>query len=414
VVLGLGALLGVVSAAATYALLRLAAASRESRRRRHDAGMPAALLSAALQDAVSRLKAHADVTSARADASERMAGRIVEHLTAGLLVVGADGTVAILNPAGRRMLAVTRDPVGTAMTALLADAQPLLGVVDECLQSQEPLTRRSVAILTAGGRTVHLGVTVSPLGDPSKPGGAICLFSDLTAVVALEEQVRLKDTLAQLGELTAGIAHEFRNGLATIKGYARLMEPHQLPESYRPYLLAIRDETEALGRIVTNFLNFARPERVAFGEVGLAELAADAVHELQRELPQAELRVVGSFGRVEGDEVLLRQVLVNLIRNGVQACEGAGLKPVLSVEGELSVEGDVCRVRVDDAGPGVAPAMRDRVFRPFFTTRSSGTGLGLAIVQKVVVTHNGRIEIGASPLGGARFEITLPVLRRAA
>jgi signal transduction histidine kinase len=143
-------------------------------------------------------------------------------------------------------------------------------------------------------------------------------------------------------------------------------------------------------------------------------LAADAVQELRRELPHAELRLGGSFGRIEGDEVLLRQVLVNLIRNGVQACEGAGLAAVLAVEGEISAQGDVCRVRIDDAGPGVSPELRDRVFRPFFTTRPSGTGLGLAIVQKVVVTHNGRIEVTASPLGGARFEITLPLLRRAA
>lgn len=411
-VLGLGVLLGVVSAAATFALLRLAAAARESRRR--SSGASAVLLSAALQDAVSRLKAHADVTSARADASERMASRIVEHLTAGLLVVGADGVVEILNPAGGRMLAVTKDAVGIDVAALLTDARPLMSVIDECLRTQQPVMRRSVTMLAADGRPIHLGVTVSPLGEPAEPRGVICLFSDLTAVVALEEQVRLKDTLAQLGELTAGIAHEFRNGMATIKGYGRLMDPSQLPDAYQPYLLAIREETEALGRIVTNFLNFARPERVVFGEVGLAELAADAVQELRRELPHAELRLGGSFGRIEGDEVLLRQVLVNLIRNGVQACEGAGLAAVLAVEGEISAQGDVCRVRIDDAGPGVSPELRDRVFRPFFTTRPSGTGLGLAIVQKVVVTHNGRIEVTASPLGGARFEITLPLLRRAA
>ena len=413
VLLGLGVLLGVVSAAAAFALLRLAAAAGAGRRRSTEPGAPAMMLSAALQDAVFRLKAHADVTSARADASERMAGRIVEHLTAGLLVVGADSTVAILNPAGRRMLSVTENPAGADVAGLLHDAKPLLGVLDECLRTQRPITRRSV-MLELGGKVIHLGVTVSPLGETAEPGGAICLFSDLTAVLALEEQVKLKDALAQLGELTAGIAHEFRNGLATIKGYGRLMDPLLLPAAYQPYLLAIREETESLGRIVTNFLNFARPERVVLREVGLGELAADAVLELQRELPQASVRRAGEFGRIEGDEVLMRQVLVNLIRNGIQACEGAGIMPVLTVEGEVSADGDVCRVRVDDAGPGVLPELRDRVFRPFFTTRPSGTGLGLAVVQKVVVTHNGRIEIGASPLGGARFEITLPTLRRAA
>src|SRR5690606_4679195 len=109
------------------------------------------------------------------------------------------------------------------------------------------------------GQTSHLGVTVSPIRDKVGVGhGAICLFTDLSDVVELEEQLRLKDSLARLGELTAGIAHEFRNGLATIHGYARLMDPAQLPDEYRPYVTGIREETEALGEIVTNFLNFAK------------------------------------------------------------------------------------------------------------------------------------------------------------
>src|SRR5205809_5314953 len=106
-------------------------------------------------------------------------------------------------------------------------------------------------------RASHLGVTVSPILEGGMHG-AICLFSDLTAVMELEDQLRLKDTLARLGELTAGIAHEFRNGLATIHGYSRLMVPQELPEAYRPYVAGIREEAEALGRVVTNFLNFAR------------------------------------------------------------------------------------------------------------------------------------------------------------
>ena len=184
-----------------------------------------AILSAALQEAVTQLRAQERAMAARAEASERLSIEIVTSLTSGLLVVGLDGTPADPQPVGRRLLGVS-DPVPfTSYTDLLHEAVPLADVVEECLETGQPIVRRAVQ-LRSRGRALHLGVTASPLLDEeSKPAGAICLFTDLTAVAELEEQLRLKDTLARLGELTAGLAHEFRNGLATIHGYARLVAP---------------------------------------------------------------------------------------------------------------------------------------------------------------------------------------------
>jgi signal transduction histidine kinase len=250
--------------------------------------------------------------------------------------------------------------------------------------------------------------TISPLaaGDGEREG-AICLFSDLTTVYELEEQLRLKEALARVGELTAGIAHEFRNGLATIHGYGRLIRTDDLPPVYRPYVDGIRQETEALGHVVTNFLQFARPERVVFASVDLQPLIQRAADELLRELPpDTVVRLRGRFSEIEGDEVLLRQVFDNLIRNAAEACHARGTAPQIEIHGE--VDERACRVSVDDNGPGVPAAARSKVFQPFFTTRSRGTGLGLAIVQKVVVTHNGRVTVGESPVGGASFQMTFP------
>src|SRR4029077_12348705 len=111
---------------------------------------------------------------------------------------------------------------------------------------------------------------VSPLFDGhGELNGAVCLFSDLTAVKDLEEQLRLKESLASVGELTAGIAHEFRNGLATIHGYGKLVDLNALPAAYRPYVEGIRAETESLSQVVTNFLNFARPAQLTLARVDL-------------------------------------------------------------------------------------------------------------------------------------------------
>jgi signal transduction histidine kinase len=242
--------------------------------------------------------------------------------------------------------------------------------------------------------------------------GAICLFTDLTAVKRLEEQLRLKESLAAVGELTAGIAHEFRNGLATIHGYSRLLVLDALPGAYRPYVEGIRAETELLGQVVTNFLNFARPAELTLTRVDLRAICERAAEEVRSEAQAlgGEVTVRGEFGTLEGDEVLLRQAFSNLLRNAVEACAGASIAPVVVIESTIDRASGLSRVRVEDSGPGIDPSARDRVFRPFFTSKGHGTGLGLALVQKIVVFHNGRVDVASSPLGGASLQVTLPVV----
>jgi signal transduction histidine kinase len=312
----------------------------------------------------------------------------------------------MLNLAGRRLLHVSAELGAADYRTLLAGAPPLVEAIGESLASGRAIVRRALE-MPRGLPASHLGVTVSPLGGA---GGAICLFADLTNVVALEEQLRLKDTLARLGELTAGIAHEFRNGLATIHGYSRLIDPADLPGKYRPYVEGIRQEAEALGKVVTNFLNFARPEQVSFGSVDLQSVATRAAEDIRHELPRdTTIDVHGTFGAIQGDEVLLRQMFSNLVRNAGEACQGAGITPAIEITGHVDSEQGTCRVSVADNGPGIGEDVRARIFQPFFTTRPNGTGLGLAIVQKVVVTHAGRITAGRSRLGGALFDLVFPL-----
>src|SRR4029077_7030500 len=169
---------------------------------------------------------------------------------------------------------------------------------------------------------------VSPLFDGhGELNGAVCLFSDLTAVKDLEEQLRLKESLASVGELTAGIAHEFRNGLATIHGYGKLIDLDALPAAFRPYVEGIRAETESLGEIVTNFLNFARPAQLTLSDVDLSAICERVAEEVRPDVRAlgGDVTVRGSFGRLQGDEVLLRQAFSNLVRNAVEACSQSSI-----------------------------------------------------------------------------------------
>ena len=231
-------------------------------------------------------------------------------------------------------------------------------------------------------------------------------------MVRLEDQLRLKETLARLGELTAGIAHEFRNGLATIHGYGKLLDPSKLPPQFRPYVEGIRQETDALGQVVTNFLNFARPTQLSLATHDLHAIVERAVDDVRSEARHfdGQIAVAGDFGQVDADDVLLRQAFSNLLRNAVEACQGRSVTPAIRVEGALDSAHRVARVSVVDNGPGVPADARERIFTPFFTTKKNGTGLGLALVQKIIVTHNGRVRATNSPDGGACFQVTLPIV----
>jgi signal transduction histidine kinase len=299
---------------------------------------------------------------------------------------------------------------------VLRNAQPLADALEEGLTGGRPIARRSVSL--RGARASHLGLTVSPIADDRGGAhGVICLFTDLSEVVELEEQLRLKDSLARLGELTAGIAHEFRNGLATIHGYARLLDLDRVPQDFRPYVQGIRDETEALGQVVTNFLAFAKPTELTLAPVDVKALVERAAEEVGADarLRGGEVAVGGEFGPVEGDEVLLRQALSNLCRNALEACIDANVAPRIAIRGEIDDGHGVVRITVTDNGPGIPPGVMPRVFRPFFTTKSRGTGLGLSLVQKIVVTHNGRVmAVNNEETGGARFVVTLPAASRPA
>jgi PAS domain S-box-containing protein len=413
VFLGLTGIVGALSGILAFAVLKIFAAARAAALGGAPVQGEAAFMATAMEDALQALKSQELAMKARAEASERLSSEIIASMTSGLLVVTEGGLVRTLNPAGRRLLGLPETgDVGTTYRDLLANAAPLSSVVDECLETMRPIVRRAVQMAKPAGGATHLGITVSPVRDGSaEPHGAICLFTDLSDVAELEEQLRLKDSLARLGELTAGMAHEFRNGLATIHGYARLLELDRLPQDFLPYVQGIRDETEALGQVVTNFLNFARPADLTLTPVDMQAIVERAADEIRSDARTrgGEVVVAGHFGMVEGDEVLLRQAFSNLCRNALEACADANLPPRITIEGTTDAAQGVLRITVSDNGPGIKDGAAARVFTPFFTTKARGTGLGLALVQKIVVTHNGRITAANADSGGARLTVSLPL-----
>ena len=410
---GIATLMAALVVVLVFALVRFVAAARETRHSLSERGMETALLSAALEDAIGRLKAQERAMTARAEASEHLSDQIIASSTAGLLVLDLTGHVRVVNPAARRLLGLGYGPLTHVVGDVLGADSPVARAIEECLRTGQPIVGRSLEVSGPGRTTTHVSATVSRLIDQSDATtGVICLLTDLTQIIDLEEQLRLKETLARLGELTAGLAHEFRNGLATIHGYARLIDLDAMAPTQQTYLAGIRAETDELGKIVTNFLNFARPTQLALTSVSVEQLAERVAEEVRGEAERlgGSVTVAGTWALVDGDEVLLRQAISNLARNALEACVNAGIAPEIAIGSHADNRTRTLRLHVTDNGPGIEPSNRERVFRPFFTTKQRGTGLGLALVQKIIVTHNGRVQALTGPdARGTTMLVTLPL-----
>ena len=401
------AMLGILLAIAILFVVVMVRAIRVASGRgnaRRESGGETAMLSMALQDAMMKLKAQERAMAARAEASERLADQIVEGLTSGLVVVDRAGMVQAINPAAKRILGIDGG-AGKPYRDVLRPVQPLSGLIQEALEGSSPIVRRTITI--GSNKPRHLGVTISPIhGNDGALQASVCLFTDLTDVMQLEEQLRLKEALARLGELTAGLAHEFRNGLATIHGYGKLLDPQTLPPQAKTCVDGIRAETIALGEVVTNFLRFARPEQMTMTPVDLQAVIARAIDDVPGANDVVELE--GNFATINGDDVLLRRAFSNLVRNSLEACADAGMPPHIYIRSDIP--DDHVQLIVEDNGPGFSEEYLSKVFQPFATTKANGTGLGLAIVQKVIVSHNGLITAANRPEGGAQFRVRLPRL----
>ena len=352
--------------------------------------------------------------------SGQLAAAILMNMETGLLVINSQGQITECNPAAQAVLGQTslveRDYRAVFWPNWQTPAQPPPGVtaMEECLLQGRAVRRLQLTYQAPSGQNLVLGVGFSPIrAARGHVAGAICLLTDLTEINALQQQVRLKENLAALGEMSAGIAHEFKNSLATISGYSQMIEIVGAEEG-KVFARKIHNETRFLARIVNDFLNLSRPLQLVAAPVHLGELVEECFREVKERgaFPDVTLEMEGEFPVTEVDSTLLRKAFANLLLNGCEAIVEAGGRGRMRVRArrEAGKNGPVARVEFQDDGPGIAPENLERVFIPFFTTKDAGTGLGLALVHKIIVHHNGTIRVECAPGQGATFVLTLPLV----
>jgi len=340
---------------------------------------------------------------------------IVNNMSSGVLVVDSDGLIVTLNPSAERILGMsTGDVLLRHVDAVLGKRAPQLAAdLAAALTSGEGKKRHEVTIENENGERTPLGVSVSLLrDDDGSSRGVVLVFQDLTEVCEMRERVRKADRLAAVGALSAGIAHEIRNPLASISGSIELLynELELDGENARLMELVMR-ESDRLDRIITDFLNFAKLRQPRKRPVDICN-CLEEVATLVRNNPTIiegvviDLRTV-ALPPVRVDDEQIRQVFFNLLINSCEAMvDGGRLEIVVEQSDEETV-----RIYLRDEGPGITAEDVARLFEPFFTTKTDGTGLGLAIANKIVTAHGGHVEFKNRESGGAEFVIELPIGR---
>jgi two-component system sensor histidine kinase PilS (NtrC family) len=334
---------------------------------------------------------------------------IVDSIHSGLITADSGGHVLYVNNFGESILGVrTADIRERSLRDLLAS--PLLEPLAlQARASYEGLARFEVVYRRPDGTALDLGVSVSPLATPEPGGGYLLVFQNLTEIKRLEQQVRIKEKLAAVGEMAAQLAHEIRNPLGSISGSAQvLMGEANMSEEQERLLAIITRESKRLSETLNHFLYQARPALPPSGPVDIGRAVEEAVT-LLRNGPEVRDGQSVEFEADEGPHVCLadpdqiKQVFWNLARNGLEAMPDGGVLQV-----RLSSRGDDLVLSVRDQGRGMGRDEQLRVFEPFHSETPMGTGLGLAIVYRIVREHRGDITIRSAPARGTEVEVRLP------
>jgi nitrogen fixation/metabolism regulation signal transduction histidine kinase len=354
--------------------------------------------------------------SARAASAEKFSERIVASVPSGLVAFDARGHATVVNAPARSLIEADGDAEGQHVRSLLRNVPGLVEMVERCLRTGELYRREEVAATSANGRVRRLGATVAPIDPEPERGarGALCLLTDITEVTQLREQVALKRNLESLGEMSAGLAHEFKNALATLHGYAQLLQNLNLDERGRGAASALLQEVRGLSEMVTAFLNFARPQPLELAPVSLVEIVAECAAELDKLYRErrVSLLIEGDFAEVRADERMLRQALLNLLRNAAEAIDKERAERRVTLRG--SIERDTMGkewvvMAITDTGEGIPETDLQRIFIPFFTTKSKGHGVGLALAHRVITDHGGTLAAANATPSGAVFTVRLPL-----
>jgi PAS domain S-box-containing protein len=345
-----------------------------------------------------RLKAFAEDKATRIEAYNE---NVLQSVPSGVISIDNSMQIKSVNQAAERILGIeAKETIDKDFKDVFSE--PLKSLIRE----EKTVAREEYAYVTNDNRNIWLGITSSKLKNASgEQIGLIFIFSDLTDIKLLQTQVELKQRLSQLGEMSAGIAHELRNSMSVISGYARLLG-RKVDDKGKPTVQSIMTEIQHMNQIISELLSFAKPTDLSMGSVHVNELIGHVVHSAAEDQERVRISVRGDDEiYVNADEILLKQALSNVVLNAIEAMPEGG-----TIDIALRKVHDRAEIEIRDTGLGISEDIRQKIFLPFYTTKEEGIGFGLALVQKIIVSHGGTIHVHTGSGHGAAFVISLPAM----
>jgi two-component system sensor histidine kinase PilS (NtrC family) len=375
-----------------------------------------AFLSGSLADRLQRAGARLERASSEIADLQAFNQHVIDSLSSGLATTDRQGRILTFNRAAE---AITGHAAFSVVGRRLEEVLELPpNVANELGHLSDPSRGRRVetSYRTGDGRQIDLGFTATPLQTPGGNAGLLFAFQDVTDIKKLERDARLRQRLAAVGEMAAGIAHEIRNPLASMSGSIQILRQElPLTEDQAQLMDIVLRESERLNDTIRSFLAYARPQRFSIARLDVRRLLNDAALLLRNSAEVMEghvidVRVPPTEVAFEADENQIRQIVWNLATNGLRAMRSGGS---LTLGAHIDPGGDVSQesvvLEVSDEGVGIPAEELDAIFQPFRGTFSKGTGLGLAIVHRIVSDYGGEIHVSSTPGKGTTVSVRLPV-----
>jgi two-component system sensor histidine kinase HydH len=337
---------------------------------------------------------------------------VVANMANGLISLDPKGKIVSFNHLGLELLDIKEfEAQGMDLRATIDfDSSGIQGTLADCI----PVIEYEVLHQKKSGKIVPLALSATPIkNNQGGCDGAVLMLRDLTEIKLLQEKVKRSEKLAAIGELAASVAHEIRNPLSSIRGFAQYLRNALKDRAKeKEYAEIMIIEVDRINRVVTDLLTFARPMKAKMSPTDVTDIIEHAVRLVQAEALSRSVKIkmsISNLTRLPLDQSQISQALLNLLLNALQAVDPKGNIEIGAV---LNASESRLHLWVEDDGHGIAQEKFERIFEPFFTTKETGTGLGLAIVYKIVENHNGEVKVFSPPSGatrGCRFSIFIPV-----
>src|SRR3990172_9001295 len=353
------------------------------------------------EEELERLRSHAEN---RASVAEIYNEDILRSVGSGVITFNMDRKITTFNHAAERILKKRRgDVLGLSCVGAFGPDNTLCILLEEAFSSGRFKSRQEVELQGKGLTNTWVGLSTSPLKDKDgKQLGIIIVFTDLTEIRMLREQGELKKRLAMLGEMSGGIAHEFRNSMGTIMGYVKILSKRlKEDDEAQEVMSTVISEINSMDLIIKELLNYGKPVTLSLAPVDMNGLIKKALDTTLGRYPDIKIdvdlrgRIPADLPQFYLDEVLMRQALQNIIQNAVESMPAGG-KLKIEIKSQLLNPPSPpfpIEILISDTGGGMPQEVLENIFLPFYTTKPRGTGMGLALVHKIILAHGGGIHV---------------------